>query len=196
MKKISLGLPNSSIDYYPEFYSAEKTTQLFNTLRNNISWKQEQVKVFGKWYLQPRLTAFYAKNTKSYSYSSLKLEPLPFSLELLSIKENIENHIQLKFTSCLANLYRDGKDSNGWHADDEKELGENPVIASLSLGEARFFKFRNKENHLLKEKILLEPGSLLIMKGATQHFWQHQLPKTQKKVGERINLTFRILLDL
>jgi len=196
MKKISLGLPDSSIDYYPEFYSAEKSTQLFDALRNNIIWKQERVKVFGKWHLQPRLTAFYAKNTKSYSYSSLKLEPLPFPQELLLIKEDIENHIQLKFTSCLVNLYRDGKDSNGWHTDDEKELGENPVIASLSLGEARYFKFRNKGNHLMKEKMLLESGSLLIMKGTTQHFWQHQLPKTQKKIGERINLTFRILSDL
>jgi alkylated DNA repair dioxygenase AlkB len=193
MNKKTLGLQNSFIEYYPEFYSSSKASELFNILRKEIAWKQEQVKVFGKWYLQPRLTAFYSINTTNYSYSSLKLKPLPFSDELLHIKKNIEKHTTLKFTSCLANLYRNGKDSNGWHADDEKELGKNPAIASLSLGEARYFKLRNKENHTLKEKILLEGGSLLIMKGETQHYWQHQIPKTQKEVGERINLTFRIL---
>ncbi len=90
-------------------------------------------------------------------------------------------------------MYRDGKDSNGWHADDEKELGINPAIASLSLGQERFFHFRHKKDKNIKHKILLHHGSLLLMQGETQHCWQHQIPKTSKVMGERINLTFRII---
>ena len=93
----------------------------------------------------------------------------------------------------MLNLYRNGKDSNGWHSDDEKALGNNPIIASISLGEERFFHFRHKKNKDLKQKILLGHGSLLVMKGSTQHHWQHQIPKTAKEIGERINLTFRII---
>ena len=130
---------------------------------------------------------------KSYAYSSIEMKPSAFSSTLKKIKNHVENTAHTEFTSCLANLYRDGKDSNGWHADDEKELGKNPMIASLSLGAERFFKFRHKKDSKLKHKILLENGSLLIMKDETQHYWQHQIPKTQKKVEKRINLTFRII---
>ena len=193
MREIDLGLPNSTILYYPAFYSEEKSIQLYRILHEKIDWRHDQIKIFGKLYWQPRLTAFYASNKKNYSYSSLKMEPLPFFDELKRVKKDIEKFTQTNFTSCLANLYRDGNDSNGWHADDEKELGKNPTIASLSLGQARFFKFRNKKDHQLKKKILLEPGSLLLMKGETQHCWQHEIPKTKKIVDERINLTFRIL---
>ena len=194
MKEIQLNLPQSTIIYYENFYSNKKADALYAALKEKIIWKHEQVKVFGKLYWQPRLTSFYADNSNTYTYSSLKLTPLPFFEELLSIKNDIQNKVDSKFTSCLANLYRDGKDSNGWHADDEKELGNNPEIASLSLGQDRYFKFRHKHNSKLKEKILLKHGSLLLMKGETQHFWQHQLPKTQKEIDERINLTFRTLL--
>ncbi|MBW2960812.1 alpha-ketoglutarate-dependent dioxygenase AlkB family protein [Mesonia aestuariivivens] len=193
MKEIDLKLPDSTLLYYPNFYSEEKSNILFQELIQKIKWKEDQIKIFGKLYWQPRLTAFYANNIKTYSYSSLKMKPLPFTSTLQKIKSDIEKLADLEFTSCLANLYRDGKDSNGWHADDEKELGKNPIIASLSLGAERNFKLRHKSNHQLNHKLLLEHGSLLLMKGETQHFWQHQIPKTQKKIDKRINLTFRIL---
>ena len=193
MKEIDLNLPDSTLLYYPNFYSAEKADELFNELLDGINWKEEQIKVFGKLHWQPRLTAFYANNTNTYSYSSLKMKPNPFFSTLKKIKEDVEKIADANFTSCLANLYRDGKDSNGWHADDEKELGKNPIIASVSLGADRFFKFRHKKDAQLQHKLLLEHGSLLIMKDETQHFWKHQLPKTQKQVEKRINLTFRII---
>ena len=112
---------------------------------------------------------------------------------LLEIKHKIEEIDNVEFNSCLLNLYRNGKDSNGWHADDEKELGQNPIIGSISLGQERPFYLRYKKDTKLKHKIVLGHGSLLLMKGVTQHHWQHQIPKTTKPIGERINLTFRII---
>jgi alkylated DNA repair dioxygenase AlkB len=121
------------------------------------------------------------------------MNPHPFSTKLSLLKKAVEKKASVNFTTCLLNLYRDGKDSNGWHADDEKELGKNPVIASLSLGQPRFFHLRHKNDKSIKQKILLEHGSLLLMKGETQHFWQHQIPKTSRQIKERINLTFRVV---
>ena len=121
------------------------------------------------------------------------MNPLGFDTELKGIKQKLEQEFQVVFSTCLLNLYRDGQDSNGWHSDDEKELGTNPTIASISLGEERFFHLKHKTNKELKQKILLEHGSLLLMQGSTQHFWQHQIPKTKRKVGKRVNLTFRLI---
>ena len=120
--------------------------------------------------------------------------PHSFIEPLTTIKERIEKVAKVEFTTCLLNLYRDGKDSNGWHSDDEKELGRNPVIASVSLGEERYFHLRHKKNKSLKSKLLLQHGSLLLMQGETQHNWQHQIPKTAKRIGPRINLTFRVIV--
>ena len=121
------------------------------------------------------------------------MHPHEFSPLLLEIKKRVEEVSQILFNIVLVNLYRDGKDSNGWHSDDEKELGINPVIASVSLGAKRVFQIRNKEDKKLRHNIELNNGSLLLMKGSTQHFWQHQIPKTQKKIAPRINLTFRVI---
>ncbi|UOY07373.1 alpha-ketoglutarate-dependent dioxygenase AlkB [Muricauda sp. SCSIO 64092] len=192
-EKISLEFPNSDITYYPDFLSPIKAQMYFKALKNNVAWQQDDITVFGKTYAQPRLTALYASNKKAYTYSNITMHPQVFSGELLKIKQKLERDVGIVFTTCLVNRYRDGKDSNGWHADDEKELGQNPIIASISLGEQRYFHLRHKEDKALKHKILLENGSLLLMKGETQHFWQHQIPKTAKKIGERINLTFRII---
>jgi len=150
--------------------------------------------MFGKKHKIPRLQAWYADTDKDYSYSGIKLKNNDWDEKLLEIKSKIENQTQLSFNSVLANLYRDGADSNGWHSDDEKELGRNPVIASLSLGEPRFFHLRRKADRKNKQKILLENGSLLVMKGAMQHFWQHQIAKTKKQKKARINLTFRYII--
>lgn len=121
------------------------------------------------------------------------MQPHKFSRELLDIKEKIEFKTKANFTTCLLNLYRHGNDSNGWHADNEKELGLNPIIASVTLGQERYFHLKHRNRKDLKHKILLEHGSLLLMKGETQHHWLHQIPKTAKAIQERINLTYRII---
>ncbi len=192
---LQINLPESDISYYPNFLSAEKATQLMRILRTTIAWQQDTITVFGKTHPQPRLTALYGNNMRPYSYSNITMHPHPFTKELKEVKTNIESIVSpTVFTSCLLNLYRDGKDSNGWHADDEASLGKNPVIASVSLGQERFFHFKHKHDKTLKHKMLLTHGSLLIMRGSTQHNWLHQIPKTSRPIEERINLTFRVIL--
>jgi alkylated DNA repair dioxygenase AlkB len=121
------------------------------------------------------------------------MQPHSWSPLIMYIKNEIEEVCQENFTTVLLNNYRDGKDSNGWHADNEKELGRNPVIASVSFGAERIFQLKHNTVKELKQNIILENGSLLLMKGATQHYWKHQIPKTTKEIGARINLTFRII---
>lgn len=188
-----LALQDADITYFPNFFSAEEANHYFTLFQNKIAWQQDDIKVFGKTYKQPRLTALYGEKGKSYSYSNITMHPTPFTKQLLDIKNKIESQCGAHFNVVLLNLYRDGSDSNGWHSDDEKELGENPVIASISLGAKRIFQLRNKETKKQRHNITLNNGSLLVMKGTTQHFWQHQIPKTKKKVLPRINLTFRAI---
>jgi alkylated DNA repair dioxygenase AlkB len=190
---INLNLKDGEVTYYPKFFNTNEANLYLDILSKKLDWKQDDITIFGKTYLQPRLTAFYAENLNTYKYSNITMKPHSFKDELLEIKEKIETKLRIKFTSCLANLYRDGKDSNGWHADDEKELGKNPTIASVSFGAERIFHFKHKKNSALKSKLVLEHGSLLLMQGATQHNWLHQIPKTKKQIGKRINLTFRII---
>ena len=171
----------------------EEATACFEKLKSSVPWRQDEIRVYGKLYPQPRLTALYGNNDRSYTYSGIVMKPLPFSEILSDIRKRITSLTNVEFTSCLLNLYRDGKDSNGWHSDDEKELGKNPVIASVSLGQERYFHLRHKKLKDLKHKILLEHGSLFLMRGETQHYWQHQIPKTTRPIGERINLTFRVI---
>ncbi|MGM5470718.1 alpha-ketoglutarate-dependent dioxygenase AlkB family protein [Flavobacteriaceae bacterium LMO-SS05] len=190
-EKMVLKLPNAEVVYVPNFYSFEKANTLLNILKKTTKWQQDTITLFGKVHKQPRLTALYADNNKPYTYSNITMFPKPITPNLLNIKQDIEHMAQYQFTSVLLNLYRDGKDSNGWHADNEKKLGKNPVIASLSLGAPRVFQFKHRSLSNEKYKLLLEHGSLLLMLGDMQHYWLHQIPKTKKKVGERINLTFR-----
>ncbi|WP_370476768.1 alpha-ketoglutarate-dependent dioxygenase AlkB family protein [Tamlana flava] len=190
---INLELKDADVIYYPNFFNNNEADDFFNKLLKDIEWRQDNITIFGKTFEQPRLTAFYATNNNSYTYSNIKMKPLPFEGELLAIKNMIDEELKIEFTSCLANLYRSGKDSNGWHADDEKELGKNPVIASISFGTERIFHLKHKKDKFLKAKLVLQHGSLLLMKGETQHNWLHQIPKTQKDIGKRINLTFRII---
>ncbi|MBZ9631942.1 alpha-ketoglutarate-dependent dioxygenase AlkB [Salegentibacter sp. LM13S] len=191
MKSEIFGLPDAELQYFPDFLNTEKANFLFEKLLKEIPWQQQNIKLFGKEIPQPRLTAFYAEKGITYTYSGLQLKPEPFSTEILALKTQTQELSGFDFNTCLANLYRDGSDSMGWHADDEKVLGKNPIIASISLGSVRSFQFKHKNNKNLREKIELQHGSLLIMKGTMQHFWKHQLPKTKKKVSSRINLTFR-----
>ncbi len=186
-------LPDADISYYPNFFDTDKADTIFKELLNKTPWQQDNITVYGKNHLQPRLTALYGNEGKPYFYSNIKMQPHHWTLLLQKIKFHIESQIATNFTTVLLNLYRDGNDSNGWHADNEKELGQNPVIASVSFGAERVFQLKHNTDKSLKKSIILEHGSLLIMKGTTQHFWKHQIPKTTKKVGSRINLTFRII---
>lgn len=190
---IPLNLPDAEIIYYRHFFDKNEADSLFDQLTTDIPWQQDDIRVFGKVHLQPRLTALFGNEGKPYSYSNIKMQPHPWNPLLQKIKSKIESVSETKFTSVLLNLYRDGKDSNGWHADNEKELGKNPIIASVSFGTERIFQLKHNTIPGLKQNILLEHGSLLIMKGTTQHFWKHQIPKTSKTIGSRINLTFRVI---
>lgn len=191
MKSEIFSLPDAELEYFPNFLNKEKADLLLEKLLKEVPWQQQNIKLFGKEIPQPRLTAFYAEQGISYTYSGLQLKPNSFSTELWELKQKTQELSGFDFNTCLANLYRHGNDSMGWHADDEKVLGKNPVIASISLGGIRRFQFKHKTNKDLKENIELQHGSLLIMKGSMQHFWKHQLPKTKKEVAPRINLTFR-----
>ena len=192
-EKITFNIPDSEIEYYPNFFESSRANELFEKLKNEIPWQQDHIKVFGKIHLQPRLTSLFGNEGKPYSYSNIVMQPDPWNPLLMSIKNEIEVICNENFTTVLLNYYRDGRDSNGWHADNEKELGQNPVIASISFGTERYFHLQHNTIKEQKLKINLEHGSLLIMKGATQHFWKHQIPKTAKEIGPRINLTFRII---
>jgi alkylated DNA repair dioxygenase AlkB len=190
---IVFDVPDASIIYYPNFFSTEEATILFDTLQKEIPWQQDDIKVYGKVYPQPRLTALFGNEGKSYSYSNITMHPNKWSPLLISIKEKVEKATEAIYSTVLLNYYRDGKDSNGWHADNEKELGTNPIIASLSFGAERMFQLKHNAIQNQKINIPLAHGSLLVMKGTTQHFWKHQIPKTTKPIGPRINLTFRII---
>ena len=192
-EKINFNLPDAEIEYYANFFDSARANELFDRLKADIPWQQDHITVFGKTHLQPRLTALFGNEGKPYGYSGIVMHPHQWNPLLMFIKEAIETVCPENFTTVLLNYYRDGKDSNGWHADNERELGRNPIIASVSFGAERAFNLQHNTNKEQKLKINLEHGSLLIMKGTTQHFWKHQIPKTAKPIGPRINLTFRII---
>ncbi len=184
---------DGEVFFYPEFFSKTESDQLFNTLMQEISWKQEPIIIFGRQVIQPRLTAWYGDEGMSYRYSGITMQPDRWTAALLQIKERIEQVSGKRFNSALLNLYRDGKDSMGWHRDNEKELGINPVIGSVSFGATRKFVLKHYRDHALKRSVELTHGSFLCMQGKTQHCWLHSIPKTEKPLGSRINITFRII---
>lgn len=187
-------LPDASIELHEHFFDAQESVILMQYLIAEIDWQQYQIKLFGKTLDQPRLTAYYGEDHLFYAYSNIKLKPIPFTDTLLAIKNKIETSTGHYFNGVLLNYYRNGDDSMGWHADDEKELGMNPVIASLSFGASRNFQLQHRfQKSIPKQSIALNDASLLVMQGETQHFWKHQIPK-QKNKGPRINLTFRQII--
>lgn len=192
-EKIIFNLPDAEMEYYPEFFPLAKANELFELLQTETPWQQDTITVFGKTHLQPRLTALFGNEGKPYGYSNIVMQPHHWSPLMMYIKEEVEKACSENFTTVLLNNYRDGRDSNGWHSDNEKELGRNPVIASISFGAERVFQLKHNTIKEAKQNITLEHGSLLVMKGTTQHFWKHQIPKTIKPIGARINLTFRII---
>lgn len=187
-------LGNRSLLYYPTFFSLDKAGLLQQKLTNTIKWQTREITLFGRTMLMPRLTAWYGDEGIAYTYSNNKEVALPWTEDLLSIKKKLETELNASFNSVLLNLYRDGNDSMGWHADNEPELGKHPIIASISLGATRRFRIKNletKETHALD----LTHGSLVVMQGDFQEKWHHAISKTKREIGPRINLTFRRILD-
>ena len=179
---------------YEHFFDIKESERFLKILTDEIEWKQEYIKFYGKSIPIPRLTAWYGD--KSYTYSGITMNSKAWHPLLLDIKTKIESVYDRAFNSVLLNYYRDGKDSVSWHADDEPELGENPIISSVSFGGKRKFSLKHKNpehpNHKQLINIDLTHGSLLLMTGEFQSFWLHQIPKTKKQVDPRINLTFRL----
>lgn len=180
--------------FMPNFMPIEKAKEYFRILQKTINWKQEEIKMYGKVYPVPRQTAWYGYAGFNYSYSGIQCNPEPWTKELLDVKKVIEHFIpEPDFNSVLLNLYRDGNDKVSWHSDDEKELGLNPVIASVSIGAQRRFDIKHKTDKSQKLQLELPSGSLVVMLGELQHNWLHQIP-VQKRIKEpRINLTFRTI---
>lgn len=190
-KSVEYFQENDTINWRHINWSEISVSDLNKIVFKNIKWKQDSLKMYGKTVHLPRLTSWYGDPGKSYTYSGIKSEPNTWNEGLLYIKDKIEKVSLLKFNSVLLNWYRDGEDHLSWHADDEKELGKNPVIGSVNFGETRDFVIRRNDDYSKKIVIPLKHGSLLIMCGELQAFWQHSVPKRKKIKGSRFNLTFR-----
>lgn len=189
-----LQLPDADLRLVRRFYEEDEAQRHFAALKEELAWRHEPITLWGKQYLQPRLTAWYGEPGTDYTYSGLRMEPLPWTPRVAGIKAAIEALCGQRFNSVLANLYRDERDSVGWHSDDEPELGKTPFIASLSLGETRIFKLRHKTRKEIKPvSFELGNGSLLLMGGRTQQHWLHAVEKERQTRGARINLTFRLI---
>ncbi len=183
-------LQDAELVFWPQLFQADES-KLFKQLMETSDWQSETIRIAGVERLVPRLTAWYGDNGADYYYSGVKHQPMAWTKPLLLIKEKIEQSCGESFNSALCNLYRSGQDSVAWHADDEPELGQNPIIASASFGATRTFQLKHKKLLKLRHKMSLTSGSLLIMKGATQACWQHQVPKEPTVTEPRINITFR-----
>ena len=192
---MAIPMPSTEqLQYHPHLFDSQEQSLLMNALQEEIPWKQEHIKLFGKTHPTPRLTAWHGNTHCVYKYSGVVNQPFPWTPSLLTIKTRIESLSNgATFNCVLLNFYRDGSDKMGWHSDDEKELGPNPSIASVSFGATRRFDFKHKTEAHNKFSIHLESGSLLLMQGDMQHHWLHQIP-AQKRIQEpRINLTFRYI---
>ena len=193
-RSVEYFLENDTVDIknYVAWRNLDKE-QLSNIKFKNINWRHEQINMYGKSVFLPRYSAWYGDMGKSYSYSGLSLQPNAWNKGLLYIKHEIEKVTSVQFNSVLMNWYRDGDDHMSWHADAERELGRDPVIASVSFGETRRFVLRRNDDHSEKIEFPLNHGTLLIMSGELQHFWQHAIPKQRKVSNSRFNLTFRVI---
>jgi alkylated DNA repair dioxygenase AlkB len=186
-------LANDTIDWQTADWLQYAGAQLEAVRFRNMQWRHDQIRLFGKAVFQPRYSAWYGDPGAAYTYSGLTLQPQPWNEGLLAIKNRIEPLAGVQFNSVLLNWYRTGNDHMGWHSDDEKELGRNPVIGSVNFGATRRFLFRRIDNRNKKFELPLKHGTFLLMSGAIQHHWQHRIPKEKKINGVRINLTFRVV---
>lgn len=188
-------LDQTGLVRFADWMAAPAAEALNAALSQAISWETHRLRLFGRWVDAPRLSCWIGDPGAVYRYSGQTFAPQPWPQALLPLRQRLREELGVDFNSVLANLYRDGRDAMGWHSDDEPELGPEPVIASLSLGAARRFVLRRRDDHAVKQALVLEPGSLLVMRGVSQRDWQHALPRTAKPVGPRINLTFRRIFD-
>ena len=186
---------NLSVEYIENFFDFDQSQLYMKHLTNDIKWKREKIRMWGKEIVTKKRIAWYADEGKSYTYSGSTFHPDQWNELLLEIKKYVEQYIKFQFNSVLLNEYPNGKVGMGWHSDDERELGIDPIIASLSFGANRDFIFKHKTDKSVDNiKIHLKSGSLLLMLGSTQHHWKHSLPKRLKVREPRINLTFRKIL--
>ncbi|KQT22612.1 2OG-Fe(II) oxygenase [Chryseobacterium sp. Leaf405] len=186
--------PKDLLEYKEHFLSREEADTLKDTLLHNVLWEQHTQKMYDKEILTPRLTAWFGDDKESYESADNNISTTnPWTPELLSLKVRIEKEFGYQFNGVLLNLYRDNNDSVAWHRDKESRYGKRPVIASISLGETRNFDFRKKDHHQSKYSLPLPHGSLLIMKGDLQQYWEHRIAKSAKPMKPRINLTFRLI---
>ncbi|MDQ6697551.1 MAG: alpha-ketoglutarate-dependent dioxygenase AlkB [Actinomycetota bacterium] len=191
---IALDLPDADITLLPLFLRRDDADRLLTEVADTTPWRQELITLYGRQSPVPRLTAWHGDPQAVYTYSNIAMEPEPWSAPLLEIRALVEAEAATRFNSVLCNLYRHGRDSVAWHSDDEAELGPRPVIASVSLGDTRTFQLRHRTRSELRHQIELSHGCLLLMRGATQRHWKHQISKTARPVGRRINLTYRTVL--
>ena len=186
---------NLSVEYIENFFDFDQSQLYMKHLTNDIKWKREKIRMWGKEIVTKKRIAWYADKGKSYTYSGSTFHPDQWNELLLEIKKYVEQYMNFQFNSVLLNEYPNGKVGMGWHSDDERELGIDPIIASLSFGANRDFIFKHKtDKNVDNIKIHLKSGSLLLMLGSTQHHWKHSLPKRLKVREPRINLTFRKIL--
>jgi len=188
---------NLSLKYIENFFNLDESQLYMRQLTKSVLWRREKIKMWGKEIVTKRRIAWYADDGKSYTYSGSTFFPSQWNNVLLQLKERVENYSEIKFNSVLLNEYPNGEVGMGWHSDDEKELGTDPIIASLSFGSNRDFIFKHKTDKSIENvKLHLKSGSLLLMLGSTQHYWKHSLPKRLKVKEPRINLTFRNIIQL
>jgi alkylated DNA repair dioxygenase AlkB len=190
-----LDIEDGVFEYWPGFLDQKEASLTFAALQSKIHWHTPRVFVYGRWIDSPRQSAWYGDREAVYRYSGTINEPIPWLPELKNLGERLNDFCKSEFNSVLANHYRSGSDSMGWHSDDEKELGPEPVIASISLGDERRFLLRHRRRKELQtHEITLENGSLLLMRGESQRAWRHSIPKTRRAVAPRINLTYRHIM--
>lgn len=195
---ILMGEPSAKVEYFPQYVSSDPQVldQYFLQLKEEIKWRQDQITLYGKTHNVPRLQAWYSDNGSHYSYSGIDLIPELMTGVLLELKAKLTQFLSVQLNSALCNLYRDGNDYVAWHSDNEKELGPEPVICSLSFGVPRKFSLKHVNKGEDKKDIILNSGDLLVMSGRTQDFYLHQIPRSKKVEGERINLTFRNIIRI
>lgn len=181
--------PDALLYHVPDWLDGADATRYFERLQRELAWSQDEIQVFGQWHKIPRLQAWHGETGLAYTYSGKQMQAKPWTPALAELRDRLLN-LGMNFNSVLGNWYRDGNDKMGWHSDNEKELGLQPVIASVSLGSTRDFVFRHRRSGD-KLSLPLQHGSLLIMAGQTQSYWQHSLPARKRVKSPRINLTFR-----
>lgn len=190
----SIELPDADVALDPHWLPAGEADALLRDLLATVPWETHRIRLFGREVDSPRLSCWIGDPHAAYTYSGTRFEPKPWPDALRSIRARVAAACGVEFNSVLANLYRDGRDAMGWHRDDERELGPQPVIASLSLGATRRFVLKHVADPSRRRAIDLAPGSLLVMRGETQRHYRHALPRTATPVRPRINLTFRRIL--